>query len=312
MAIISHSQPLKAQMARAKPAKIRTNGELAWMRFKRNRLAMIGLISLGVLGLLVFLGPLLYTADPIKTDVLNSTRRPLDGSLFGTDDVGRDMLARILFGGRISLAVGLAAMAISISVGTIIGAMAGFFGGWLDFALMRLTDLFQSLPVVPLLLLVTYLFRGVLRSVFGANLGIFLIIVCVIGALNWMTNARLVRSSFLALREREFVEASRALGVKNLPIMFKHILPNAIGPIIVAATLNIGQAILTESTVSFLGLGFPPDIPTWGTLAALGKDWIGIASHVILIPAAFIFVTALAVNFAGDGLRDALDPRTKR
>jgi peptide/nickel transport system permease protein len=147
------------------------------------------------------------------------------------------------------------------------------------------------------------------RKTFGADLGIFMIIVGVIGALTWMTNARLVRSSFLALKEREFVEASRALGVNRLPIMFKHILPNSIGPIIVAATLNIGAAILTESTVSFLGLGFPSDVPTWGKLAADGKDWIDIAPHVILIPAFFIFLTALAVNFAGDGLRDALDPR---
>ncbi len=273
---------------------------------------MFGLITVLLLLAIVMIGPFIYTVSPIKTDPLKTGLEPFGQYIFGTDDVGRDMLARVLFGGRISLAVGLAAMLISITVGTVVGAFAGFFGGALDFGLMRVTDLFQSLPVVPLLLLVTFLFRDTVRKAFGPELGIFLIIVTVIGALNWMTNARLVRSSFLSLKNLEFVEASRALGQNRLPIMFKHILPNAVGPIIVAATLNIGQAILTESTVSFLGLGFPPDVPTWGSLAALGRDWIGIASHIILIPATFIFLTTLAVNFAGDGLRDALDPRSKR
>ncbi|MBU6361221.1 MAG: ABC transporter permease [Chloroflexi bacterium] len=302
-------KPLTASATRTTPTKIRSNSELAWRRFKKNRLAMLGLITIILLLLMVIIGPFLYTASPIKTDPLQAYQKPFSKFFFGTDDVGRDVLARVLFGGRISLSVGIAAMAISITLGTIIGAFAGFFGGALDFALMRITDLFQALPIVPLLLLVTYLFRDTVRKTFGADLGIFMIIVGVIGALTWMTNARLVRSSFLALKEREFVEASRALGVNRLPIMFKHILPNSIGPIIVAATLNIGAAILTESTVSFLGLGFPSDVPTWGKLAADGKDWIDIAPHVILIPAFFIFLTALAVNFAGDGLRDALDPR---
>ena len=306
------AKPLGAAISRTNSVRIRSNAELARRRFRKNTLAMFGLITVLSLFTIVMVGPLIYTVSPIKTDMLKTTLRPLGQYLFGTDDVGRDMLARVLFGGRISLAVGLAAMLISISLGTIIGAFAGFFGGTLDFALMRITDLFQSLPVVPLLLLVTYLFRDSVRKAFGADLGIFIIIVTVIGALNWMTNARLVRSSFLSLKNLEFVEASRALGQNKLPIMFKHILPNSVGPIIVAATLNIGQAILTESTVSFLGLGFPPDVPTWGSLAALGKDWIGIASHIILIPAFFIFLTTLSVNFAGDGLRDALDPRSRR
>jgi peptide/nickel transport system permease protein len=298
-------------IVKASNVKIRSNAELAWRRFRRNRLAIFGLFLLGIMIIIVLVGPFIYTASPIKTDPINGYQKPFGKYLLGTDDVGRDILARVLYGGRISLAVGIAAMAVAISLGTLVGAFAGFYGGWLDFALMRITDMFQSLPVVPILLLITYLFRDEVRKVFGADVGIFLMVVGVIGALNWMTNARLVRSAFLSLRERDFVEASRALGLNKYPIMFKHILPNAIGPIVVAATLNVGQAIITESTISFLGLGFPPDTPTWGKLAADGRDFVDIAPHVVLLPAFLIFLTVLAVNFVGDGLRDAVDPRGK-
>ncbi|MCW1967544.1 MAG: ABC transporter permease [Anaerolineae bacterium] len=305
------AKPITGAGVKAAPQKIRSNAELAWRRFRRNRLAIFGLCLLGIMVIVVLIGPFIYTASPIKTDPINGYQKPFGKFPLGTDDVGRDILARILYGGRISLAVGIAAMVVAISLGTLVGAFAGFYGGWLDFALMRITDMFQSLPVVPILLLITYLFRDEVRKVFGADVGIFLMVVGVIGALNWMTNARLVRSAFLALRERDFVEASRALGVNKYPIMFKHILPNAIGPIVVAATLNVGQAIITESTISFLGLGFPPDTPTWGKLAADGRDFVDIAPHVVLLPAFLIFLTVLAVNFVGDGLRDAVDPRGK-
>lgn len=305
------AKPINNTSVKAAPQKIRSNAELAWRRFRRNRLAIFGLCLLGIMVVIVLVGPFIYTASPIKTDPINGYQKPFGKFPLGTDDVGRDILARILYGGRISLAVGIAAMVVAISLGTLVGAFAGFYGGWLDFALMRITDMFQSLPVVPILLLITYLFRDEVRKVFGADVGIFLMVVGVIGALNWMTNARLVRSAFLALRERDFVEASRALGVNKYPIMFKHILPNAIGPIVVAATLNVGQAIITESTISFLGLGFPPDTPTWGKLAADGRDFVDIAPHVVLLPAFLIFLTVLAVNFVGDGLRDAVDPRGK-
>lgn len=305
------AKPINNTSVKAAPQKIRSNAELAWRRFRRNRLAIFGLCLLGIMVIIVLVGPFIYTASPIKTDPINGYQKPFGKFPLGTDDVGRDILARILYGGRISLAVGIAAMVVAISLGTLVGAFAGFYGGWLDFALMRITDMFQSLPVVPILLLITYLFRDEVRKVFGADVGIFLMVVGVIGALNWMTNARLVRSAFLALRERDFVEASRALGVNKYPIMFKHILPNAIGPIVVAATLNVGQAIITESTISFLGLGFPPDTPTWGKLAADGRDFVDIAPHVVLLPAFLIFLTVLAVNFVGDGLRDAVDPRGK-
>lgn len=227
----------------------------------------------------------------------------------GTDDLGRDVLARVLLGGRISLAVGVTAMLISITLGTLIGAVAGFVGGRVDSVLMRLTDLFLALPAAPLLLLLIFLFRDTLRRAFGPETGIFILIVVVIGILNWMSVARLVRGSFLALKQKEFVEAAYALGIGKLSIMFRHILPNALGPIIVAATLDVGSAIITESVLSFLGLGFPPDTPTWGRLLYDGQNFLDLAPWMVLWPGFLIFLTVLSINYIGDGLRDALDPR---
>ena len=228
---------------------------------------------------------------------------------FGTDDLGQDLLARMLYGGRISIAVGLAAMVVAIVVGTIIGAVAGMSRGWVGPALMWLTDLFLSLPTLPLLLLVIYLFRDALKSMFGPEGGVFVLIVVVIGGLRWMPAARLVRAQFLSLREKEFVEAARALGASKLRQVVRHILPNALGPVIVAATIDVAAAIIAESTLSFLGLGFPPDIPTWGRILFDAKDYLDIAPYWALFPGAAIFLTVLSINFIGDGLRDALDPR---
>ncbi len=295
----------------AQPQKVRSLGELAWRRFLRNRLAIFGLVLFGILFLVTMLGPFIYTVDPIKPNAALAFKKPFS-PLLGADDLGRDVLARVLFGGRISIAVGIAAMLAAVIIGTIVGAFSGFFGGKVDFVLMRITDLFLSLPAVPITLLISFLFRETLTKTFGTLLGPFIMIVAVIGGLNWMANARLVRSSFLELRGREFVEASRSLGQGRLPIMFTHILPNAIGPIVVAATLNVGQAIISESVLSFLGVGFPSDTPTWGKLVADYSTWLGILDHVILPPAFLIFLTVLCVNFVGDGLRDALDPRSKR
>jgi peptide/nickel transport system permease protein len=202
-------------------------------------------------------------------------------------------------------------MLIAISLGTVIGAVAGFFGGKIDQMLMRVVDLFLALPVLPLLLLTVYLFRDPVVKAFGQVFGIFLIVVTMIGALAWMTTARIVRATFLSLKEKEFVEAARCLGVNRTSIMFRHILPNALSPIIVAATLEIGNAIITESTLSFLGVGFPPDTPTWGRLVTAGIYFLQIASWLPLVPGALIFLTVLSINFMGDGLRDALDPRSR-
>jgi peptide/nickel transport system permease protein len=226
---------------------------------------------------------------------------------FGTDDLGRDILARSLYGGRVSLSVGLVAMLISIGVGTTIGAVSGFIGGLTDGLLMRLTDMFLALPQLPLLLLTIFLFRDALSKAFGPELGIFLLIVCVIGLLNWMGTARVVRASFLSLKQKEFVEAAHCLGIGRRSIMFKHILPNVLSPIIVA-TLSVGSAIITESVLSFLGLGFPSDVPTWGRMLYDAKDYIQFSPHEAMAPGVMIFLTVLSVNYIGDGLRDALDP----
>jgi peptide/nickel transport system permease protein len=190
-----------------------------------------------------------------------------------------------------------------------IGAMSGFFSGVLDSVLMRVTDLFISLPDLPLLLLTIYLFRDQLRERFGPNLGIFLLIVFLIGILNWMPVARLVRASFLSIKEKEFVEAARCIGASRSSIMFKHIMPNVLGPVIVAATLAVGGAIITESALSFLGLGFPPDVPTWGRLLNDSVNYMQLAPYMVIFPALMIFLAVLSINYVGDGLRDALDPR---
>jgi peptide/nickel transport system permease protein len=182
-------------------------------------------------------------------------------------------------------------------------------GGKLDAALMWLTDLFLSLPQLPLLLLIIYLFRESLKEVVGPEMGVFILIVTVIGLFNWMPVARLVRAQFFSLREKEFVEAARALGASRMRLVLRHILPNALGPVIVAATIDIAAAIIAESTLSFLGLGFPPDIPTWGRLLFDAKDHLDVAPHWAMFPGAAIFLTVLSINFIGDGLRDALDPR---
>jgi peptide/nickel transport system permease protein len=179
----------------------------------------------------------------------------------------------------------------------------------IDSVLMRITDMFISLPQLPLLLLTIYLFRDTLRGQFGPSLGPFILIVGLIGLLNWMPVARLVRAQFLSLKQKEFVEAAHAIGASRSSIIFKHIMPNVLGPVIVAATLAVGAAIITESTLSFLGLGFPPDVPTWGQLLLRAVDFMEIAPHMVIFPALMIFLSVLSINYVGDGLRDALDPR---
>ena len=200
-------------------------------------------------------------------------------------------------------------MMVAVVVGILVGAVSGMATGWLDTLLMWVTDLFLSLPQLPLLLLIIYLFRDTLKQMFGVQGGIFLMIVVVIGGLRWMPVARLVRAQFLSLREKEFVEAARALGASRARLVAVHILPNALGPVIVAATIEVASAIIAESTLSFLGLGFPPDIPTWGRMLFDAQDTLDVAPHWAIAAGSAIFVTVLAINFIGDGLRDALDPR---
>ena len=292
-----------------KPAVSMSPWADAWRRFKRHRLAYWSLWLLGALVLAVLIGPLFYKVGINDIDFKARLANPSLTHPLGTDDLGRDLLARVLYGGRISLAVGLAAMLMAITVGVFIGALAGISRGWVDAALMWLTDLFLSLPQLPLLLLLIFLFREPLKQAFGLEVGIFILIVVVIGGFRWMPVARLVRAQFFSLREKEFVEAARALGASTPRVVVRHILPNSLGPVIVAATIDVAAAIIAESTLSFLGLGFPPDIPTWGRILYDGRDYMDIAAHWALFPGLAIFITVLTINFIGDGLRDALDPR---
>jgi len=280
-----------------------------WRRYCRHRLAMGGSVVMLILSLATLIGPVVYPVPIDDIDFAVKLTGPSWTHPFGTDDLGQDLLARILYGGRISMAVGLVAMLIAILLGMVIGALAGFFGGVFDSLLMRLTDLFLSLPQLPLLLLVVFLFRDRMRQAFGPELGIFMLIVCVIGGLRWMQPARLVRAAFLTLKEKEFVEAARCVGVPNAWLIVRHILPNALSPVIVSATLGVGSAILAESSISFLGLGFPPDMPTWGRILSDAKDYLDLAPHWALFPGLMIFLAVISINYVGDGLRDALDPR---
>jgi len=282
-----------------------------WRQFRQNRLAMLGLVTLGTIILGVTLGPLLYAVPSNQIDFSQSTQFPSWQHPLGTNDLGQDQLARILIGGRISLAVALTAMVIAIFLGTLIGSIAGFYGGIIDAILMRMSDLFLSLPPLPLVLLVVYLFRESLKAIAGPEVGIFGLVVLVIGGLNWMSLARLVRATVLQLRELEFVTAAQSLGASPRQILLRHILPHILSIIIVAATLAVGNAILTESTLSFLGLGFPPDVPTWGQMLYQSKDYLSSAPYLAIFPGMLIFLTVLSINYLGDGFRDSLDPKSR-
>jgi len=293
----------------AAAAPRRSLGGEAWRRFKRHKLALAGAVLLSLIVAAVVFGPWLWKVPIDEIDFAATLQGPSWTHPLGTDDLGQDLLARMLHGGRISIAVGLAAMLIAIVVGTLVGALAGTAGGVVDALLMWLTDLFLSLPQLPLLLLLIYLFGDRVKAWVGIETGIFIMVVLVIGGFRWMPVARLVRAQFLSLREKEFVEAARALGASPTRQVLRHILPNSLGPVIVAGTIDVANAIIAESTLSFLGLGFPPDIPTWGRLMFDAKDHLDIAPHWALFPGAAIFLAVLSINYIGDGLRDALDPR---
>ena len=292
-----------------KAKKTRSLWSNALRQYRRHTLAMAGTIVLLIIVLAVLFGPMLWPKDPFAFSFAESYKGVSLSHPMGTDDLGHDTFARVMWGGRVSIAVGIVAMLVAIILGTLIGAVAGYFGGFIDSALMRLTDLFISLPELPLLLVVIYLFQDTMKNRFGILIGTFVLIVGIIGALRWMTVARLVRAEFLSVKEKEYIEAAHSIGVSTPSIIFKHILPNTLSPVIVAATLAVASAIITESTLSFLGLGFPPDIPTWGRLLNNANDFIQIAPHMVIFPGMAIFVTVLCINYVGDGLRDALDPR---
>lgn len=293
-----------------------------WQQFKRHRGAVFGGGFLVFITLFVVLGPYIWTVDPQKIDIRNRDMRPIwtalwDGSAkigwhrpLGSDQLGRDALANLIEGGRASMAVGWAAMVLSLIIGTTIGVLAGFFKR-LDFWLMRLTDLALSLPILPLLLVAVTLFRQPLRSSFGPEMGMFVLIVGVVAVTSWMQTARIVRGDVLALKEREFILAARSIGTTDRQIITRHLLPNVMSPIMVSATLGLATAIITESALSFLGVGFPSDFPTWGKLLADGVLRMEDYPERVLLPGIAISLTVLSVNYLGDGLRDALDPRIR-
>jgi len=305
------AKPIKLSVAKEEISKPRTLWGDVWRQFRKHKLAMgaTGVLLLIIIG--VIIGPFIWTVDPEYIDIVDAYSGMTAEHPFGTDNLGRDTLARSIFGGRVSLMIGITAMLIAMTFGTLVGVLSGYFRV-LDGPLMRLTDMFLALPVLPLLLVVTTLFRDSLRSAFGPELGIFLLIVSIIGILGWMPTARLVRGEVLSVKEQEFVLAARSVGSPDHRILVRHILPNVFSPVLVAATFSVAGAIITESALSFLGLGFPPDFPTWGRLLFDGKDYLTLTPVLVFWPGMLISVSVLCVNFIGDGLRDALDPRLRK
>ena len=289
--------------ALAAPARARSLWSDAWRQFRKHKLALASLVALVVIAGATLAGPLLLPYDPERIDFRAKSGPPTLAHPMGTDELGRDQLVRVLEGGRISLAVAVTAVLIAVTVGVAVGAVAGYAGGWVDNALMRLVDVFYSMPGLFVIIL--------LLTLLGPS---FWAIVLAIGILRWMGTARLVRASFLSLKEHDFVEAARAVGASAPRIVLRHVLPNALSPIVVAATLGIAGAILTESALSFLGLGVQPPTATWGRMLEEAQSVVISDGHWWrgFFPGLMIFVTVLAVNFVGDGLRDAVDPRRQR
>ncbi len=281
-----------------------------WDQFKTHKGAFLGMIVFGLFIVAVLIGPFIWSIDPTYIDIRARNQGPTFAHPLGTDQLGRDMLARMMAGGKVSIAVGITAMALSLLLGTLIGVLAGYFKR-LDGPLMRLTDLFLALPLLPLLLVMVMLFREALAARYGPETGVFILIVVAIGITSWMQTARIVRGDVLALKEREFVLAARSIGTPSRRMITRHILPNVLSPVMVSATLGIANAIITESALSFLGLGFPPDFPTWGRLLFDAVDYLQQYPSRVMWPGLAISATVLSVNYIGDGLRDALDPRIR-
>lgn len=281
-----------------------------WNEFKNHKGALAGAIIFTLIVILVLLGPFVWPYEANGINIRIRNQGPSLAHPLGTDQLGRDTLARIMAGGRTSITVGLTAMLLSLFLGTLIGVVAGYFKK-LDSALMRFTDLFLSLPLLPLLLVMMLLFREPLSTSFGPEKGMFILIVVSIGITSWMPTARIVRGDVLAIKEREFILAARSIGGTDTKIIFRHILPNVLSPIMVSATLGIANAIITESALSFLGLGFPPDFPTWGRLLNDAVDYLQQFPERVFWPGLAISLTVLSINYLGDGLRDALDPRIR-
>jgi len=306
---------LRADELEAPPLTLR---QLTWRRFRRHKMALIGVVILVLLFVYSFGGALLVSESYANhTDTSLRLQAPSAAHPFGTDPVGRDILARTVYGGQISLLIGLTAMLVEVTLGILIGAAAGYFGGWIDAVLMRFTEAIFVIPQLFLLIVMSKYFGGKIPNItlFGRELsGSVIVVVLIIGVTSWMYLARIVRAEFISLKEREFVLAAKATGTPARQVIFGHILPNCMAPIIVSATLAVAGAILAESYISFLGLGVQPPTATWGNmLEAASSDFSKIenAPWFWIFPGLFIVLTVLSINFVGDGLRDALDPRSR-
>lgn len=294
--------------------KVFSPGQLAWRKLVRNRAAMFGLFLLLALIAYIIIGSFVFSeAYSNYNDLSIRLQGPSLAHPFGTDPIGRDILARTIYGGQISLVIGLASVAISLIVGVLVGAFAGFYGGILDSLLMRFTEAVLNIPSLFLLIIAAKYAGDKIQNfqLFGRVFsGSLIVIILIIGLTSWMYLARIVRSEFLSLKERDYVTAAHATGVKNLRIIFRHVLPNTTAPIIVAATLGIATAILSEAYISFLGLGVRAPTATWGNMLEDATRYIENAPQIWIFPGLLILITVLGINFLGDGLRDALDPRS--
>jgi len=303
--------PTPREVAEPDPAEYRSERFGIWRRFRKHKLALLGAFVIIAIAVVAFGAKLLPLQDPNAIDQVNWQGTPLApgvaGHLLGTDDYGRDLLARLIYGAQISLTVAFFAVLMELAIGTVVGAIAGYFGGWIDYWLMRVTDVFLSIPLLPLLLVLTAIVEDT-SSKAALSFGV---IVVIIGGLSWPSVARLVRASFLSLREKEFCEAARALGNRDGRIIFRHLLPNAVAPIIVQGTLEVANVIILESTLSFLGFGIQPPTASWGNMLANAESNMAIAPWVAIFPGLCILVTVLAINYLGDGLRDAIDPNMR-
>jgi peptide/nickel transport system permease protein len=295
----------------APPLSFRT---LVWRRFRRHKMAMAGVIMLFLLVLYAVGGAFVFSESYANyTDTKLRLQPPSAEHPFGTDTIGRDILARTIYGGQISLLIGLFAVAVETVVGVLIGAIAGYYGGWVDNLLMRFTEAMFNIPQLFLLLVMARFFAGKISTIqfLGRTFsGSVIVIIAIIGLTSWMYLARIVRADFLSLKEREFVLAAHTTGTRNLAIIFRHILPNTMAPIIVSATLGVANAIISEAYISFLGLGVQPPTATWGNMLDRAYNYVETAPWLWIFPGLLILLTVLSINFLGDGLRDALDPKT--
>ncbi len=271
-----------------------------WRRFKRHRLGLAGSVVVSLLFVISLAAPILAPCDPGYIDIKSILESPSYKHPLGTDQLGRDVLSRIIWGGRISLMVGFLAVGIATMIGVFLGAMAGYYGGWVDSVIMRFVDIMLCFPTFFLILAVVALLEPSIWN-----------IMVVIGATSWMGMARLIRAEILSIKERDYVLAARALGATHARIIWRHIVPNAVAPILVAATLGVAGAILTESALSFLGIGVQPPTPSWGNILTAGKDSIEVAWWLSFYPGMAILITVLGYNLLGEGIRDAIDPRLK-